>query len=378
MITGILVSKTNDRKSVQISTLQQNVSVIDAATNQVIYSLNIHNLTLNLGGNNQNLVFLAAPETNGDVIYFDADSANLNVLKSNPHLSEKMKQISRQKNTAIRSTLYISAVFVLVLILLFQYRGPIAAQLSGLIPFSVEKKISDKVFTGKKTPEQIKVIKSLEELAGRIKFDKADWPHDFTYHISSEAIPNAYATVGGHVFVNKGLITSLNSSEDLLGVMAHEMIHVQRRHVVKSVVQGLGVYTVLSLLIGDITGVAAVLVDQGGPLLNLSYSRELEDEADQLGMKILVKNGVDPSGLSISLQVINNYQKKLIAESPGADMLEKLQKIEILNSHPEIEKRIENLLQQADVYKQSQKFVPVDFTSKFNYEEFKSAVKENF
>ena len=378
MITGILVSKTNDRKSVQISTLQQNVSVIDAATNQVIYSLNIHNLTLNLGGNNQNLVFLAAPETNGDVIYFDADSANLNVLKSNPHLSEKMKQISRQKNTAIRSTLYISAVFVLVLILLFQYRGPIAAQLSGLIPFSVEKKISDKVFTGKKTPEQIKVIKSLEELAGRIKFDKADWPHDFTYHISSEAIPNAYATVGGHVFVNKGLITSLNSSEDLLGVMAHEMIHVQRRHVVKSVVQGLGVYTVLSLLIGDITGVAAVLVDQGGPLLNLSHSRELEDEADQLGMKILVKNGVDPSGLSTSLQVINNYQKKLIAESPGADMLEKLQKIEILNSHPEIEKRIENLRKQADVYKQSQKFVPVDFTSKFNYEEFKSAVKENF
>lgn len=378
MINGILVSKTNERRSVQISTVQNNLNVADVSTNQIIYSLNIHNISLDLGGNNQNLVFLSSPETNGDVIYFDADSHNITVLKTNTNLTEKLKQISRQKNTATRSTLYITAILALVLIILFQYRGPIAGQLSGLIPFTLEKKIADKVFTGKKTPEQIKVVKSLEQLAGYIKFEKSEWPYDFTYHISSEAIPNAYATVGGHVFVNKGLITSLKNSEDLLGVMAHEMIHIKQRHVVKSMVQGLGVYTVLSLLIGDITGVAAVLVDQGGPLLNLSYSRELEDEADQLGMKLLVASGVDPSGLSTSLQIINNYQKKLITESPGADMLEKLQKIEILNSHPEIEKRIEILRQQADVYKQSHKFVPVDFRSDFNFEEFKAAVKENF
>ena len=374
MISGILVSKTNERRSVQISTVQHHLNVTDGSTNQIIYSLNVHNVSLDLGGNNQNLVFLSSPETNGEVIYFDADRHNINILNTNTNLTEKLKQISRQKNTALRSTLYVSAILVLVLAILFQYRGPIAGQLSGFIPFTLEKKIADKVFTGKKTPEQLKVVQSLEQLANHIKFEKSDWPHDFTYHISSEAIPNAFATVGGHLFVNKGLITSLNSSEDLLGVMAHEMIHVQRRHVVKSVVQGLGVYTVLSLLVGDITGIAAVLVDQGGPLLNLSYSRVLEDEADQLGMKLLVKNAVDPSGLSTSLQIINNYQKKLIAESPGADMLEKLQKIEILNSHPEIEKRIENLRLQAEGYKQSHKFVPVDF----NFEEFKSAVKENF
>ena len=91
-------------------------------------------------------------------------------------------------------------------------------------------------------------------------------------------------------------------------------------------------------------------------------------------MQLLVKNNIDPSGLAESLQVISSYHKRLISESPAGEVLEKLQKIEILNSHPEIEKRIENLRKQSDLYKQSQTIKPLDF----NYEAFKTAVKENF
>lgn len=374
MIDGILVTKTNDRRSITLSASQHNLNVSDAESKQIIYSLNIHNAKLDLGGNNQNLVFVNAPELNGDVVYFDADRSNINKLKEFPNLAEKVKQLSGQKNQSIKTSLYGIIGLFLFLAVLFYFRSPIATQFSHLIPFSLEKKLADKAFTPKRTPEQKKVDEQLAELTKHLQFDKSDWDHEFTYHISSEALPNAYATVGGHIFVNKGLITSLEKSEDLLGVMAHEMIHVKQRHVVKSVVQALGVYTVLSLLVGDVTGIAAVLVDQGGPLLNLSYSRELEDEADVEGMKLLVKNGVDPTGLANSLQVINNYHKKLVDESPAADVLEKLQKIELLNSHPEIEKRIENLRQQSDLYKQSQKFKPLDF----NYDAFKAAVKENF
>lgn len=374
MIDGILVNRTNDRRSIQLSASQHNLNVCDAESKQIIYSLNIQNTKLDLGGNNQNLVFVNAPELNGDVVYFEADRATINKLKEIPNFSEKIKQINNQKNQSIKSSLYGLIGLLLFLSVLFYFRSPIAAQLSQMIPFSLEKKLADKALTSKKTAEQQKVIEQLANLAGNLKFEKSDWPHDFTYHISSEVIPNAYATIGGHVYVNKGLITSLEKPEDLLGVMAHEMIHVKQRHVVKSVVQGLGVYTVLSLLIGDVTGIAAVLVDQGGPLLNLSYSRDLEDEADVEGMKLLVKNGVDPTGLANSLQNINSYHKKLISQSPAADVLEKLQKIEILNSHPEIEKRIENLRKQSDIYKQSEKFKPLDF----NYDAFKTAVKENF
>ncbi len=374
MIDGILVTKTNDRRSIQLTASQNNLNVCDAESKQTIYSLNVHNLKLDLGGNNQNLIFVNSTELNGEVVYFEADRQNINRLKELPNLVDKVKHLNQQKNTSIRYSLYGLIGLFLFLSVLYYFRSPISTQLSQLIPFSLEKKLADKAFTSKKTAEQQKVIDQLAALAGNLKFEKSDWPHDFSYHISSEVIPNAYATIGGHVYVNKGLITSLDRTEDLLGVMAHEMIHVKQRHVVKSVVQALGVYTVLSLLIGDVTGIAAVLVDQGGPLLNLSYSRELEDEADTLGMQLLVQNKIDPSGLAESLQVINNYHKRLISESPAGEVLEKLQKIEILNSHPEIEKRIENLRKRSDLYKQSQTIKPLDF----NYEAFKTAVKENF
>lgn len=374
MIDGILVNKTNDRRSIQLTVSQHNLNVCDPESKQIIYSLGLHHTKLDLGGNNQNLVFINAPELNGEVVYFEADRANIRKLHDNPNFAEKLKHIKNQKNQSVKSSLYGLIGLFLFLAVLFYFRSPIAGQLSQMIPFSLEKKLADKVLSSKKTAEQQKVIDQLKAMAQNLKFEKSDWPYDFTYHISSEVIPNAYATIGGHVYVNKGLITSLNRSEDLLGVMAHEMIHIKQRHVVKSLVQGLGVYTVLSLLIGDVTGIAAVLVDQGGPLLNLSYSRELEDEADIEGMKLLVNNGIDPSGLAESLQVISSYNKKLISESPASEVLKKLQKIEILNSHPEIEKRIESLRKQSEAYSQSQKFKPLDF----NYEDFKSAVKENF
>lgn len=374
MIDGILVSRTNDRKSIQLTASQHNLNVCDAESKQIIFSLNVHNLKLDLGGNNQNLIFVNSPELNGEVVYFEADRQNISKLKENPNLVEKVKRIDQQKTAAFKYSLYGLVGLFLFLGILFYFRSPVATQLSSLIPFSLEKKLADKALKGKRTAEQQTVIDQLTVLAQNLKFEKSDWPHEFSYHISSEVVPNAYATIGGHVYVNKGLITSLDRTEDLLGVMAHEMIHVKQRHVVKSVIQALGVYTVLSLLIGDVTGIAAVLVDQGGPLLNLSYSRELEDEADIQGMKLLVQNNVDPSGLAESLQVINNYHKKLISESPTGEVLEKLQKIEILNSHPEMEKRIENLRKQSDLYKQSQTFKPLVF----NYEAFKAAVKENF
>jgi len=205
------------------------------------------------------------------------------------------------------------------------------------------KRVSDKVFNLKRTAEQQKVETELGQLITQLNRKDPVWGDRFTLHISSETEANAYATLGGHIFINKGLIMALERPEDLLGVVAHEMIHVKRRHVIKSIAQGVGVFSILSIFFGDVTGVAAVLVDQGFPLLNLSYSRELEDEADFMALRMLAENQIDPEGLPRSLETIQKHYKKRIDENPAGEVLKKLQKIEILNSHPDIEKRIENL-----------------------------------
>jgi len=44
---------------------------------------------------------------------------------------------------------------------------------------------------------------------------------------------NAYACPGGYIFLTKGLISSLENEAELVGVLAHEIGHVNERHVIK-------------------------------------------------------------------------------------------------------------------------------------------------
>ena len=147
MIDGILVTKTNDRRSIQISTSQHNLNVCDADSKQIIYALNVHNLKLDLGGNNQNLVFVNSPDLNGEVVYFEADRQNINKLRENPNLVEKIKLISKEKNKSVKLSIYGLLGISLLLTVLFYFRSPIAGQMSQLIPFKLEEILAEKIFT---------------------------------------------------------------------------------------------------------------------------------------------------------------------------------------------------------------------------------------
>jgi predicted Zn-dependent protease len=109
-------------------------------------------------------------------------------------------------------------------------------------------------------------------------------------------------------------------------------------------------------------------------LLQLQYSRNLEDEADQEALKMLVASHINPIGLSKSLAKMSEESKKLIQQSPAPEVLERLQKIEILNSHPQIEKRIAYLKEQAEALSSDAKFKNLNF----DFKNFQSQVKERF
>ena len=179
-------------------------------------------------------------------------------------------------------------------------------------------------------------------------------------HLSANKEPNAYATLGGHIFINQGLLEILETPEELLGVVGHELIHAKHRHVVKGIFQGAGLFIFIQALLGDVTGVAAVLLDGGVPLLNLSYSRELETEADKESIELLFKNKIDPSGLDSALSKIEIEIQKLMSEVPAGDVLSKIQNQNFLRSHPQTEDRKKLIQEQIlklrslDQYKQIQ------------------------
>lgn len=103
---------------------------------------------------------------------------------------------------------------------------------------------------------------------------------------------NAYAMLGGEIFVNQGLLKQAESPEELAGVVAHEIEHVVDRHVLENLMMRLGTWGAVELVFGT----PSSGTDMAMMLMNLQYSRGQERAADRGGLKRLVKAQVNVQG----------------------------------------------------------------------------------
>lgn len=105
---------------------------------------------------------------------------------------------------------------------------------------------------------------------------------------------NAFATLGGQIYIYEGLLQQAESAEEVAGILAHEMEHVRRRHVI----QGLAVRLLTSGAVRLIfTGQGSVDPGLARLLLHMRFSREQETEADEGGFRRLRDANVDPTGM---------------------------------------------------------------------------------
>jgi predicted Zn-dependent protease len=105
---------------------------------------------------------------------------------------------------------------------------------------------------------------------------------------------NAFALPGGHVFIYTGLLKQSQSPDEVAGVLAHELGHVVLRHHLRSALRSLGVGAVASALVGDSSGLAALLAAGSSELLDLAFSRDQEAAADAFAVSLSEKAGFDP------------------------------------------------------------------------------------
>ena len=139
--------------------------------------------------------------------------------------------------------------------------------------------------------------------------ERPNLPWDFNVVDSNQ--PNAYALPGGKISVTRGLITRMNSEDQLASVLAHEIGHVTAKHAVVSASR--------QQLLGAALGVGgAVLQSQGVPgagaielagqigatLLVQKYSRDQERQSDELGLKYMTAAGYNPRAFVETMQVL--------------------------------------------------------------------------
>lgn len=328
-----------------------------------------------IGGNNDSILFIHISST--ELLYISLDRSLKKQLLEIETIKAQLQPLFKVSDKALYTDLGYVALIVAFIASLVYFRGPIAGAFSTLIPASIEKKIGDKVFKTNDADEFKSVKEAEKKLQVLLKRIKAYDEKKFTVHISSKKEMNAYATIGGHLFINRGLIDELEKPEDLLGVIGHEMVHADKRHVIKSIFQGAGLFLLIQTIMGDVTGLAAVLADNGDSLLQLSYSRDLEKEADLLAVNMMMESHINPAGLKSALLVIEADYNKTLKETVGGGAIEKILNQNFLRSHPQTEQRCLDIQNQIDELRKNPKYENVEYINlETEWTAFKAAMKE--
>ena len=164
-----------------------------------------------------------------------------------------------------------------------------AQALSPYIPFAWEKSWVSSVVTQSREPaaENQKLHEAELALQDLLQKLTPKSQSDISYHVQllDDATPNAFATLGGQIFVTTGLIHKVESENGLAMVLAHEMAHVQHRHPIQSLSRGLIIQLVSAMVFSDST--AGTLLNQAGLITLLRFNRDMEKEADNTALKTI-------------------------------------------------------------------------------------------
>lgn len=235
--------------------------------------------------------------------------------------------------------------------------GPFSALDSSIMLLQGEKAIGESA--SKQAKKQLELIlddhilayvndigQKLVKAAGRDEFN-------YEFFVIAEEGLNAFALPGGKIFINAGAIAKANSEAELAGLIGHELSHVVLSHGFQLATQG-----------NLISNVTQYLPFGGtvGQLFALSYSRDMEKQADTLGTRLIVSTGYAADGLRNLMATLDKQQKNappawLSSHPGGSDRVNYLENLITRNSynryayegverHTEIKARVKQLLKQ--------------------------------
>lgn len=176
----------------------------------------------------------------------------------------------------------------------YQWGLPWAADnIAQHLPASVEKSIGDEqlqlIDDGYMEPSKLGPTEQarLRQLFAQLQQPRGEKTAYRLEFRSSKMGPNAFALPNGVIIMTDQLVTLARNDHAVLGVLSHELGHVQRRHSLRRMLQALGVGAVINLLVGDVSSVLAAAPTF---LLDQKYSRDFEREADKYAIDMMRTN----------------------------------------------------------------------------------------
>jgi predicted Zn-dependent protease len=155
-----------------------------------------------------------------------------------------------------------------------------------------------------------KMQKALDTISKRLLTAVPDQPYHFRIYVHPSKMVNAMALPGGTIIVFQGLINVTETPEELAGVLAHEFQHVLKRHSTRGIIRSEAINLFGLIISGNSDSITSVILQAGGILEFLRFSRELESQADAEGMKMMLAAQVDPQGMVRMFESLEREQQR--------------------------------------------------------------------
>ncbi len=174
--------------------------------------------------------------------------------------------------------------------------------------------------------------------------------YEYKFILIDSPIVNAAALPGGYVIIFSGLIDFCDNAEELSAVLAHEIGHVEKKHIVNKLAKELGLSLILSTdksVVGSVARMAT----------STAFDRKQEAEADKFALDLLFKTKINP-------HIIGLFFTRL-EEKYGTDR----QNIEMLSTHPFNNARVKASFE----FSVPKDFKPVEYN--FDWKKFQEEMK---
>ena len=170
--------------------------------------------------------------------------------------------------------------------------------------------------------------------------------HEYRFYVLDDSGINAFTPGYGYIYLNRGLLSFLNSEAELAGVLAHEIAHNTERHLARrksgqlwsNVAAYAAAIAVGNSRIADVVQTTAAVRLRG-------FGREMELESDERGAEYMYNANYDPAAMLNVLGTLKDHERYIDLQSiqGGGDATYH----GVFASHPRSDKRLQEVVQKA-------------------------------
>ena len=250
----------------------------------------------------------------------------------NPKIPEG---INTSPDHPLKEFVWLLGGVVLVIVIAVGVLSLMAQFLAARVPFRYETELAS--YFQDSTAERSEIGDYLQEIADRLARAQS-LPADMhvTVHFADESVVNAFATLGGHIVIYRGLIEKMPSENALAMVISHEVAHIKHRDPIVALGRGAVIGIALAALAGiSAESIAETVVGKAGLLTALTFSREQESRADATALAALVAVYGHAAGATDVFNLFADIRNENLVHMPV-----------FLSTHPDPQNRIESIEQQ--------------------------------